>query len=267
MATAAALAAEDDPVALFDARRLAFFRRIFAGFLAKHVRALRIAPWGRPAEPPPGAPLVVLANHPSWWDGVAFMLLSADLFPGRRMFIPMDAEALAKYAFFRRIGCFPVAPGARGAAAFLRTARHVLASDPSHMLWMNAPGRFQDARERPVAVAAGVTRLPDMAPTATVLPLALEMTFWGERKPEMLAAFGPPVPDLATLPRPAREAAIRDALTATMDRLAADALSRDPARLPALRQGREGMGGAYDLYRRARAALRGERYDARHEAR
>jgi hypothetical protein len=49
-----------------------------------------------------------------------------------------------------------------------------------------------------------------------------------------------------------------------MDRLAADVMSRDPARFTSLIQGRAGIGGVYDLWRRARAALRGEAFDPAH---
>lgn len=245
---------------------------MFARTARAHMRALRVAEWGLPpigpAALPDGAPIAVLANHPSWWDGVAFMLLSTSLFPGRRMFIPMEASALARYGFMRRLGVFGVeADSARGAANFLRTARGVLAA-PGAMLWMNAPGRFQDARERPVAMAPGAVRLPELASGLRVLPLALEYPFWTERKPEMLAAFGTPLDGdaLAALDRERRGSVLRDALTATMDRLAADAVSRDPARFRVVEQGREGMGGVYDLWRHLRAAARGERFDPRHQA-
>ncbi len=36
--------------------------------------------------------------------------------------------------------------------------------------------------------------MPELAPGGTFLPLALEYTFWNERAPEMLAAFGEPIP-------------------------------------------------------------------------
>jgi 1-acyl-sn-glycerol-3-phosphate acyltransferase len=255
----------EDPVALRSPRLLAFFDRAFTRFFARHMRALRLPHWGFP-EAARGVPVVVLANHPSWWDGVAFMLLSRRLFPDRPVFIPMEAAALSRYRFMRRIGVFGVEAGSRaGAAAFLRTARHVLAA-PEHMLWMNAPGRFCDVRERPVPVAPGVARLPELAPGAVFLPLALDYVFWSERAPEMLAAFGPPLPAgaLLALEREARGAHLAGALAATMDRLAAEAITRDPARFHTLVQGREGMGGIYQAWGRLRAALRGERFDPRH---
>ncbi|MDO9707584.1 lysophospholipid acyltransferase family protein [Paracraurococcus lichenis] len=255
------------PVALFSPARFAFYRFMFAGFARRHLRAVRVAAWGLPPADDPTRPLVVYANHPSWWDGVAFMLYSTELFPGRRMFIPMEAAALSRYRFMLRLGVFGVEQqSARGAVAFLRTAKEVLAA-PSHMLWMNAPGRFMDVRERPVPMAPGLVRLAEYAPTARFLPMAIEYPFWAERAPEMLAGFGPPLDgaELAALDREARAEALSRALEAAMDRLAADAMARDPARFRDLLRGREGMGGIYDRWRQAQAVLRGRPFDPRHD--
>ncbi|MBP0444326.1 lysophospholipid acyltransferase family protein [Roseomonas sp. SSH11] len=256
--------AEPSPLALRDARLFGFFHFVFARFFRRHMGALRMPPWGFPQDAG-DRPLIVLANHPSWWDGVAFMLLPVRLLPHRHIFIPMEAAALAKYPFMRRLGVFGIEPGPRGAVAFLRTAKAVLAS-PGTMLWMNAPGRFQDVRERPVAIAPGVSRLPEIAPDAIVLPLALDYVFWTERRPDMLAAFGPPLPaaELLALDREAREERIREALTGTMDRLTAEALTRDPARFTVVAEGAEGMGGIYDLWRHVAALARGRRFNPRH---
>jgi 1-acyl-sn-glycerol-3-phosphate acyltransferase len=255
-----------DPVALRSERHLDFFNFMFTRFTRKHMRAVRIARWGMP-EIPRGAPAVIFANHPSWWDGVAFMLLYRRLLKDRPLFTPMAEWALDKYAFMRRLGVFGVETGSsRGTVAFLRTAEAVL-KDPSHILWMNAPGRFADPRERPIPIAPGMTRLPEMAPGAHFVPLALDYPFWSERKAEMLVAFGQPIPaaTLLALERDARAAHLSAALDATADRLAADAIARDPARFETLVQGREGMGGVYQMWRRVRAALRGQPFDPRHD--
>jgi 1-acyl-sn-glycerol-3-phosphate acyltransferase len=258
---------KEDPIRLRSPRMVGFFERVFARFFGRHMRALRIPPWGLP-QVPPGAPLVVLANHPSWWDGVAFMMLSRLLFRDRPVFIPMEAAALARYPFMKRLGVFGVEPGTTaGGVAFLRNARHILGSGPGAMLWMNAPGRFCDVRERPVPIAPGVARLPELAPDAVFLPLALDYVFWTERAPEMLAAFGPPMrgEDLLALDRSARATHIATVLAGTMDRLAEEAILRDPARFTTIAQGQEGMGGFYQGWRRLRAMLRGERFDPRHD--
>lgn len=261
-------AAPDDPVALRSERHVAFFDFVFTRFFGKSMRALRVARWGLP-EVPPGAPIVIYANHPSWWDGVTFMLLARRLFPGRQGFVPMDAAALARYGFMRRIGVFGIEQDSpRGAVRFLRNARLVLAR-PSHVLWINAPGRFADARERPVPIAPGLARLPEIAPDAVFVPLALEYLFWSERAAETLAGFGPPIAgaELAGLDRDARTERLRGALEATMDRLAQDAIAREPARFTAVVSAAEGMGGVYGRWQRLRALLRGEPYDPRHDTR
>ena len=256
-----------DPASLRDARWVAFFDRAFTRFLGKHMRALRVAKGGEPPAVPDDAPLVVFSAHPSWWDGVTFLLLGRRLFPGRAGFVPMDAAALAKYGFMRRIGVFGVEQeSARGAVAFLRTAGSVLAN-PRHMLWITAAGRFHDVRERPVPIAPGLVRLPELAPGAVFVPLALEYPFWTERAAEALARFGPLIPgaELAALSRDDRAERLRAALTATMDALAADAQARDEARFTALTAAREGMGGAYGLWQRLKALSRGQAYDGRHD--
>jgi 1-acyl-sn-glycerol-3-phosphate acyltransferase len=257
------------PIELFSPARFGFFRVIFSRFAAKNLRAIRLAAWGGPQPGEAGTPLVVYANHPSWWDGVAFMILSTELLPGRRMFIPMEAEALSRYGFMRRLGVFGVEAGsARGAIGFLRTAQAVL-TEPGHMLWMNAPGRFCDVRERPVPIAPGLVRLAELAPGARFLPLALEYPFWTEKSVEMLAGFGPPIEgaSLVAMDRATRAASLAAALEAVMDRLAADAIARDPARFRPVLQGKAGMGGFYQGWRHARAVLRGESFDPRHDPR
>lgn len=259
------MAAEASPVALRSAALHRFFHAAFQRRARAGLRAVRVAAWGQPEVP--AGPLVVFANHPSWWDGIAFVLLAQALFPGQQMYAPMAAEALARYRFMRRIGVFGVQAGTtRGAAGFLRAAGAVLAT-PGAMLWVNAPGRFMDVRDRPVPVLPGLARLAEMAPHASFLPLALDYPFWGEPRPELLCGFGPPLSAASLLeqPRADRAATLGLALEACMDRLAGDAISRDPARFATLLHGREGMGGPWQAWRRLGAALRGQRFDARHE--
>jgi hypothetical protein len=50
-----------------------------------------------------------------------------------------------------------------------------------------------DNRQRPLGVKPGVARLPEIAPDALVLPLAIEYGFWMERGGEAFIAFGAPM--------------------------------------------------------------------------
>ncbi|NAZ37637.1 lysophospholipid acyltransferase family protein [Rubellimicrobium sp. CFH 75288] len=250
----------DDPVALRSAPVAAFFARIMTHQMRGAFRAVRLLRPGLP-DLPAGRPLVVVANHPSWWDPAFFIVLHARLFAAREGYGPMEAAMLARYGFFRRIGTFGVPDGRAGAAAFLRIGEHVLAS-PRRMLWVPAQGRFADPRERPLGLRPGAAHLLARVPEAVALPLALEYPFWTERRPEALAAFGTPLVEQDDARGWARR--LEEAATAAADRLAEAAIARDPALFVTLLGGRRGPGGVWGGWERLRAAWRGERHRPDH---
>lgn len=246
-------------------RLFELFRWYGRRYVARHVHAVRLARGGfRPGADDPAGPVLVVMNHPSWWDPMIGLVLS-ELWPGRRHFAPIDAAGLAKYRFLGRLGFFGIEPGTpRGARQFLRQGLAALA-DPAAMLWVTAQGRFADPRERPTRLKDGVGHLAHRMAAGCVLPLALEYAFWDERTPEALARFGPPIPAAGGPSSPgAWTACLQDALQATQDDLAADAISRDPARFETILTGAAGVGGVYDLWRRLNAVRRGDRFVAEH---
>lgn len=267
------MAERDDRLEVPRRSRLLFawFRWYAQRYAAKHFDAVRVlrapSPARRgdalPEDPGPG-PLIVLLNHPSWWDPLVCLVL-AGLFPERAPYAPMDASQLERYRFFRKLGFFGVEPGTvRGAAAFLRTSEAILRL-PGTALWITAQGRFADPRERPVVLEPGVAHLARRLEAGWIVPLALEYPFWEERFPEALARFGPPIP----LESPGRSARawlriLAEALEGAQDALARAACARDRAAFETVLEGRRGVGGFYDLFRFARAALRGERFRAGH---
>jgi 1-acyl-sn-glycerol-3-phosphate acyltransferase len=212
------------------------------------------------ATPPPEEPLVVYASHTSWWDPLIMLLVNDALMTGRASFAPIDAEALERYRFFKHLGFFPVRKNdPRSAAQFLGTAVELL-REPNHALWITPQGRFADPRERPLGFTRGLGHVAVRAPHAWFVPLAVEYPFWEERKPEILIRLGTPL-------RPADHPQVGDAmawsqrledtLTATMDALEADSIRREAGAFSRLLAGQAGVGGVYDLWRRARALLRG----------
>lgn len=242
-----------------------FFARVFRRAFARDFHALRVSRGGPP--PDPATPrLVLYANHPSWWDAVAFVLLTDTVFAGRPGYVPIDARMLRRYGFMARIGAFGVdLESPTGGAAFLAVARKIL-DKPEGLLLVTPQGRFADVRERPVELRPGLAHLVLLRPDATFVPLALDYVFWDERQPELLVRFGRPLPaaSLLGLSVPERSAALSRALEETMDGLAAEAIARDPAAFRTLAAGRVGVGGVYDLWRRARALVRGERFSPAH---
>jgi 1-acyl-sn-glycerol-3-phosphate acyltransferase len=240
-----------------------FFTGVMRRQMAGGFRAVRLLRPGLP-DLDPARPLVVYSNHPGWWDPAFYIVLQTSLFPDREGYGPMEAEALERYGFMKRIGIFGVDPGTRaGAARFLRVGSHLLA-DPARTIWMTAQGRFADPRERPVSLRPGLAHLMARVPGAVAVPLAMEYPFWSEKRPEALAAFGVPVNGLDDAD--AWQAALETGLTRAQDDLAAAALARDPSVFETILGGARGVGGIYGAWTRLRDALAGRRHDPDHLA-
>ena len=249
------------------ARRSERLFRLFAAYLrwyvGRRLHAVRMSRAGLP-QAAAGQPLIVYSNHPSWWDPAIYILLCDMLFRGRAGYGPMDAAALGKYGVLERMGVFGVAQDdKRGAAQFLRTSLAVLET-PSTMLWVTAEGGFNDCRSRPVRLRPGLAHLARRVPGAVILPLALEYPFWNESQPEALLRFGEPLHHSGGSVADWTQR-LEAALAATMDSLAAESMTRDPALFQPLVRGGAGIGGLYDSWRWLRAMASGQRFDASHE--
>jgi 1-acyl-sn-glycerol-3-phosphate acyltransferase len=241
------------------------FRRYACRYVRKHFHAVRLSR-SSAALPSTTEQLLVVLNHPSWWDPLIGVVLSRE-FPNRDHFAAIDAEAVKRYSFFSRLGFVGVdTKSFHGAAAFLRTGSAILAQ-PERAFWVTAQGRFTDVRERPLALQSGVGHLAARLGSGLVLPVAFEYVFWTERTPEALVRFGEPlrVTDHAAATARQWTALIEAALTRTMDALSAEALARDPGAFTELLAGRTGVGGTYDLWRRLTAWMRGRKFDPAHD--
>jgi len=235
-------------------------------YVRRHFHSLRVSR-AIPFAPPAGVPLVIYSNHASWWDPLVGLLLKAEFLPGKNVFAPMDAMALKRYGFFKRLGMFGVEQGSRrGGVQFLRTARTIL-QQPNHVLWLTPQSRFADARERPVRFKPGIGHLPGMTPEIHFVPVAIEYAFWEERLPEVLVRFGEPY-------RATREDVsvksewwtefFADRLRETQGELAKQAQHRDPTEFRCLLRGRAGVGGIYDRWRQFKAGWRGKSFQLEH---
>jgi 1-acyl-sn-glycerol-3-phosphate acyltransferase len=256
------------PVARRSAAIHRFMVSIFRRYFTRQMNALRVAAWGMPSAPRT-SPLIVYSNHPGWWDAAVYILAADRFFPSYESYAPIDAAMLKQYGILGRIGAFGVdLETSRGAAEFMAASAEILAS-PKRALWVTAQGRFSDVRERPIGLKPGIGRLIEMAPNCTILPLAIEYGFWLERGAEAFIAFGTPLrgEDLIGLSRAQRLKHLERELTSTLDHLSIDVQSRDPALFRPVIEGRAGVGGFYDGWRRFISALRGRSFDPSHEGR
>ncbi len=254
---------EADPLAARSRTLFWLFGYYLRWYFYRRFHGVRLSRSGVPAVS--SGPLIVYSNHSSWYDPALYIVLNTKLFPGRAGFGPMDKAALGKYGVLRRMGVFGVEQdSARGAAHFLRTSLRVLA-DAAAMFWITGEGAFTDIRARPIVLRPGIAHLARRVPDATILPLAIEYTFWNESKPEVLVRFGPPIETARDRSVAEWMAVLEAGLTRTMDALATESMTRDPGLFQPVVRGAAGVGGIYDVYRRVRAALAGQRFDPTHQ--
>jgi 1-acyl-sn-glycerol-3-phosphate acyltransferase len=242
---------------------LGFFRRIVRSYFRRHFRSVMVQHGERLAEV--RGPLIVFANHSSWWDPMVSVLLAEAFAPKLQHYAPIDAAALARYPILKRIGLFPVEMAtARGAVQFLRTSQSILASNDA--VWITPQGRFADPRE-PLAFKPGLGALAVRAPEATLLPLAIEYTFWDERMPETLLRLGAPVTLAPGATADEATAQLEVALAETMVALKAASCARDASAFEVLLSGKRGAGGMYGLRQRLRSAFFGKAEQVDHTRR
>ncbi len=240
------------------------FRWWVSGYVKKHFHAVRLSRGSRP-NVSLELPLMIVLNHPSWWDPLIGVFL-ADLFAECRHYAPMDARALVRYKLFEKLGFYGFEPGtARGGISFLKTTTAIL-SQPRTAVWITAQGRFVDPRVRPIKLLRGVGHIARRLRRGVILTLALEYPFWEERLPEALVRFGEPIVIERGESLSASEwvTRIEQNLAATQDVLMADAMKRDPTRFESLLTGNVAIGGIYDRWRRILAWRSGERFQAEH---
>lgn len=241
------------------------FLRYVRWYMRRNINAVRISRSGAYRDPG-GLPMVVYCNHSTWWDPLIGFLLASRLAPERTVYAPIDDISLRKYPVLGRLGLFGIAKdSARGAREFLRVAQAILAR-PMALMLVTPQGRFADVRERPVQLKPGLAHLAVRLEQACFQPVALEMTFWEERTPEVLVHFGEPLRKDQADECDASEwnRRLETNLATAMDRLAEESMAFDPAAFDILATGRAGVGGFYDRFRALRAWAKGKAFDAKH---
>lgn len=246
-------------------RQLGWFTRYIQFYLRRNFHGVHVLNLAR-LEELKGRPLLVCLNHPSWWDPLIAAYLARRFFEQRDHYAPIAAAGLAKYRFFERIGFFGIEPATHGGAfRFLEVGEAVL-RNRNGALWVTPQGHFADVRKRPIQIQTGVGHLARRLNHFAMLPLALEYAFWNERYAEAFACFGEPVLIADGAERSAQEWSERfeHSLEETLDTLSRAVQRRDPGEFEPILSGKAGIGGVYDVWRAAKARLKGKKFEPEH---
>ena len=217
---------------MLTARKSAWFERAFAAYcrnlLARRFEGLRVAGLEGLRARRREAPLVLYANHSSWWDGlVAFQIGRACALD---QYVMMEERQLRAYPLFRRLGAFSVERGrGREGARSVEYAARLLRADARRALWIFPQGVTLPNDARPLNFYTGAARVIERAGACEAAAVALRYEFMEEFRPEAFARVGPVerVEVGADFDARRTTAGFAEALTRTLDQLRADVLAGD----------------------------------------
>lgn len=178
------------PTPIARAAIVAYFARKarsrFSTIAARHLE--RLSGWSR-GEGEQG-PLLLLANHTSWWDAVLPILISRAALR-HDAYAMMDRRQLSRYPFFRRVGVFSIdRENARSAMRSLDYAAGLIAGTP-RTLWMFPQGVIAHNDRRPLGCETGAAHLAARLGACTLAPVAFRYEVGREELPIALASVGP----------------------------------------------------------------------------
>ncbi|WP_176444860.1 lysophospholipid acyltransferase family protein [Paenibacillus herberti] len=135
-------------------------------------------------------PVLYVANHVSWWDGLVLFQLTERL-THSDPYIMMDERGLQQYPFFRRLGAFSVnRENPRDVLSALNYAeQRMLGGRP---VWIFPQGAITSP-ELPIVAQSGVGHLLRRLGTTEVRPVTLHYVLGDHQKPAATVKVGDPL--------------------------------------------------------------------------
>ena len=130
------------------------------------------------------APVVICANHSSWWDGLVAFQISHHT--KSDSFIMMEEKQLKNLPLFRKLGAFSVVrEKPREASKSINYAAGLLREKSNKTLWIFPQGEIMPNDLRPLKFYNGLSRIIQKAENSKVINLAMRYEFLGNFRPEI----------------------------------------------------------------------------------
>lgn len=179
---------------MLAAKKSKWIEEIFAVYnrnlIKRHFHSFQISGLDYLINKDASLPLLIYANHSSWWDG----LLAFEISRAARLdsYLMMDEANLRRFFLFRRLGAFSVPKNPRQAIESINYAAALLAADPQRTLWIFPQGEIVPNDLRPLRFFNGAARIVEKVGRCLVVPLVFRLEFVGEFKPEIFVKIGEP---------------------------------------------------------------------------
>ncbi|MBA2340785.1 MAG: 1-acyl-sn-glycerol-3-phosphate acyltransferase [Pyrinomonadaceae bacterium] len=179
---------------MITARKSRWFEKAFEiynrNLLARRFRGLRVAGLHHLMKERACVPLVLYANHSSWWDGLVAFAISR--YCKLDAYAMMEERQLREYPFHRKIGAFSVVrEKPREALRSIHYASELL-RNTNRAVWIFPQGETQPNDARPLRLYTGAARIIERTGNLLAVPVAIRYEFLDDFKPEIFTRAGEP---------------------------------------------------------------------------
>ncbi len=135
-----------------------------------------------------GLPLLLIANHVSWWDGFWVLYLNLKLFKKKFHFMMLE-EQLKKYSFFIKTGGYSVRKGSRSIVESIQYTADIL-KDPNNAVLMFPQGKIQSLHESSFKFEKGIERILKAVGNPIQIIFIVNLTdYFSNQKPGLYIYF------------------------------------------------------------------------------
>lgn len=195
-------------------------------------------------------PMIVCANHSSWWDGYVASLIERHL--GSDGYLMMEEAQLKRYFFFSWVGCFSVdRHNARSAMQSLHYAARLLKERKNRFVWLFPQGDISPNDRRPFKFFSGAAHLARLTYPVQLYPAAIRIEFLAEQRPDLFISLGEPIKieveqvNISDFLKTCTKR-LEEGVTAQLDQLRADVIASDYASFTLLMRGRSSSNRLFD---------------------
>ncbi|WP_203363612.1 lysophospholipid acyltransferase family protein [Bacillus sp. REN10] len=176
---------------MIEAKKSGLFQQMFSLYHRRLVSRSFDHIYWQTAATLPTAPVIFIANHSSWWDGLIFFHLERTAL-AHELYIMMHEAGLRQYPFFKRLGAFSVNRSQpKEILRSLHYAEQLLKEGKSVCLFPQ--GDEFHLETRPLRFQSGVTYLLERCPQVPLVPLSFYYSFGHHRKPDVWVFAGQPL--------------------------------------------------------------------------
>jgi 1-acyl-sn-glycerol-3-phosphate acyltransferase len=168
------------------------FDRIFLPWMRRRL-TVHIA--GLPRGLPVDEPLILVANHVSWWDGFVLRELHRCLRPGTPLHTVMLESELRRLRPLRALGAVGMKPGNPASIAHtIRTLGERLRQRPDSVVNYFPQGRIWPSHRRPLGFERGVELFARRLGRTRLIPVGIHIEPLQRVAPSAFVHAGPPLP-------------------------------------------------------------------------